>query len=152
MSRPFLGSRVIAWACLAGLAGTAAVPVRAADPAPLELVQTIDLKGPPGKLDHFALDTRRDRLLVANQVNDSLDVVDLKAGKLLKQVPGQKGISGVAYVPNLDRIFVGNSGGVCNVFNGAGYEMLKSLPFPGADNVRFDALTALVFLRATSLP
>src|SRR5215213_528072 len=100
MSRPCVSSPVIAWAWLAGFTGMAAAPMRAADPAPLEFVQTIDLKGPPGKLDHFALDTKRDRLLVANQVNDSLDVVDLKAGKLLKQVPGQKGISGVAYVPN----------------------------------------------------
>src|SRR5438132_349778 len=118
----------------------------AADPPPLELVQTIDLKGPSGKLDHFALDAKRDRLLVANQVNNSLDIVDLKAGKLLKQVPGQDDISGVAYVLDLDRIFVGNGGGVCNVFDGNSYELLKSLPFPSADNVRFDAHTGLVFL------
>jgi hypothetical protein len=138
---------VAGWIILLG-----AVPSAAADPAPLKLVQTIDLKGPPGKLDHFALDTKRDRLLVANQINNSLDIVDLKAGKMLKQVPDQKSISGIAYVPNLDRIFVGNGGGVCNAFDGSSYELLKSLPFPGADNVRFDARSGLVFLGAKTLP
>jgi hypothetical protein len=119
----------------------------AADPPLLELTQTIGLKGPDGKLDHFGLDTKRDRLLVANQISDSLDVVDLKAVKLLKQVPGQKNISGVAYIPDVDRIFVGNSaGGVCNVFDGGSYDLLKSLPFPSADNVRFDAHSGLVYL------
>src|SRR5207248_1407002 len=43
----------------------------------LELVQTIPLKGKAGNLDHLALDTKRDRLLVANKANDTLDVVDL---------------------------------------------------------------------------
>src|SRR5215212_7760234 len=115
MKTAFAGTSIVVCTCLVGLI---AVPAQAADPAPLELIQTIDLKGPVGKLDHFALDTKRDYLLVANQINNSLDVVDLKAGKLLKQVPGQKGISGVAYVPDLDRVFVGNSGGgVCNIFN-----------------------------------
>jgi DNA-binding beta-propeller fold protein YncE len=128
---------------LLGAAGTSP----AADPPPLELVQTIGLKGPDGKLDHFALDTKRDRLLVANQVNNSLDVVDLKAGKLLTQVVGQKSISGIAYVADLDRVFVGNSaGGVCNAFDGGRYDLLKSLPFPSADNVRFDARSGLVVL------
>jgi hypothetical protein len=115
------------------VAGGARIP--AAEPGPLELVQTIALKGPPGKLDHFALDSKRDRLLVANQINNSLDIVDLKSGKLLKQIPDQKSASGIAYVLRLDRIFVGNGGGTCNAFDAGSYELLKSLPFPNADNV-----------------
>jgi DNA-binding beta-propeller fold protein YncE len=121
-------------------------PLRGADPAPLELKHTIQLKGPEGKLDHFALDTKRDRLLVANQIGNTLDIVDLKAGQMLRQIPDQKSVSGVAYVPDLDRIFVGNGGGVCNVFDGESFALLKSLPFPGADNVRFDARTNLIYL------
>src|SRR5258707_12060147 len=73
--------------------------------AELELVQTIPLKGKPGGLDHLALDGKRDRLLVANKANNTLDVVDLKAGKLLKQVPNQTGVQGVAYAADLDRVY-----------------------------------------------
>src|SRR3954471_7112237 len=85
--------------------------VSAAEPPPLERVQTIALRGPIGGLDHLAVDARRGRLFVANTTGGSLDVVDLKAGKLLKQVPGQGRIRGVAYSPEADRVFVGNGTG-----------------------------------------
>jgi hypothetical protein len=62
----------------------------AAEPATLELLQTIPLKGAPGRLDHLAIDGKNARLFVANLSNNSLDIVDLKAGKLLKQIPDQR--------------------------------------------------------------
>jgi DNA-binding beta-propeller fold protein YncE len=120
----------------------------AADPPPLERVQTIALRGPAGGLDHLALDVRRGRLFVANTVNGSLDVVDLKAGKLLKQVPGQGGIRGIDYDPGSDRVFVGNgAGGICNVFDGEGYERRKSIPLgEDADNVRYNPRTDRIYV------
>ena len=142
--------------CLAGcswaLAGlTAAMltaSVTAADPPPLERVQTIALKGPAGGLDHLAIDAKRGRLFVANTVNGSLDIVDLKAGKLLKQVPGQGRIRGIDYSPEADRIFVGNgTGGVCNTFDGENYELLKSVPLGiDADNVRYNPRTQRIYV------
>lgn len=120
----------------------------AADQPTLELVQTIVLKGKPGKLDHLALDTKRDRLLVANKVNNTLDVVDLKAGKLLQQVAGQQGIQGIAYAADLDRVYVGlGVKGFCNIFDGEKYSPLKSIKFADdADNVRYNPKTHLVYV------
>jgi len=110
---------------LAGLLLLVLAPVAQAQA--LELVQTIVLKGKPGKLDHLALDGQRDRLFLANTVNGTLDVVDLKTGKLLRQVPGQTGVQGLAYAADLDRLFVGlGGGGLCNVFDGATYKLLKT--------------------------
>ena len=84
---------------------------------------------------------------MANLSNNSLDVVDLKAGKLVKQIPDQKKIQGIAYAPDLDRIYVGNgSGGECNVFDGKDYKLLKSVKLPDADNVRYLARRALVYV------
>src|SRR3954447_26279367 len=102
------------WAApLAVLACTLNAP---ADDGPLQLVQTIQLKGKPGKLDHVAVDTKRERLFLANKVNNTLDIVDLKAGKLLKQLPNQQGVQGIAYAADLDRLFVAlGEGGFCNV-------------------------------------
>src|SRR5437588_12337872 len=78
---------------------------------------------------------------------NSLDVIDPKAGKLVKQVPGQRKIQGVAYVPDLDRIFVGNGAdGVCNAFDGRGYERLHSVKLDDADNVRYDPRTKRVYV------
>jgi DNA-binding beta-propeller fold protein YncE len=120
----------------------------AADPSALELVQTIVLKGKAGKLDHLALDAKRDRLFLANTVNGTLDVVDLKSGKLLKQVTGQTGVQGVAYAADLDRVFVGlGTGGYCNAFDGENYTLLKTVKFADdADNVRYDAARQQVFV------
>ncbi len=114
---------------------------------PLERIQTIQLKGPHGRLDHLALDATHARLFVANMANASLDVVDLKKGTLLKQIAGQKGIQGIAYAADLNRIFVGvGEVGVCNVFDGDMFALVKSLPFPDADNVRYDSRTQRVYV------
>jgi len=121
--------------------------VTAVEPATLELLQTIPLKGAAGRLDHVAIDRAHARLFVANLSNNSLDVVDLKAGKLIKQIPDQKKIQGIAYAPDLDRIYVGNgTGGECNVFDGKDYKLLKSIKLPGADNVRYLARRRLVYV------
>src|SRR5438270_7512227 len=100
------------------------------------------------KLDHLSLDSKRDRLFLANTTNGTLDVVDLKAGKLLKQIAGQSGIQGVAYAADLDRVFVGlGTGGYCNVFDGADYKPLKTIKFADdADNVRYDPARRLTFV------
>jgi DNA-binding beta-propeller fold protein YncE len=120
----------------------------AAEGPPLERIQTVELRGPAGGLDHLALDAKRGRLFVANTANGSLDVVDLNAGKLLKQVPGQRGIRGIDYDSGSDRVFVGNGvGGICNVFEGQRYELLKSIPLgDDADNVRYNSRTDRVYV------
>jgi DNA-binding beta-propeller fold protein YncE len=118
------------------------------DSSPLERVRTIALKGPVGGLDHLAVDARRGRLFVANTANDSLDVVDLKAGRLLKQIPGQGRIRGIDYSPEVDRVFVGNgTGGVSNTFDAESYELRRSVPLGGdADNVRYDPRTGRLYV------
>ena len=115
---------------------------------PLKRVKTIALKGPVGGMDHLAVDAKRGRLFVANTVNDSLDVVDLKAGKLLKQVPGQGRIRGIESSPEVDRVFVGNgTGGVCNTFDGESYELIKSVPLGvDADNVRYNSRAQRIYV------
>src|SRR5438132_1435049 len=115
--------------------------------AELELIQTIVLKGKPGGLDHVAVDVPHDRLFLANKANNTLDVVDLKLGKLLDQKTGQTAIQGVAYSPELNRIFVGlGSNGLCNIFDGESLKILKTIKFKDdADNVRYNPKTNLVY-------
>jgi hypothetical protein len=119
-----------------------------ADAPAMELIQTIVLKGKAGKLDHLAMDAKRERLFLANTVNGTLDVVDLKAGKLHKQLRGQTGIQGIAYAADLDRVFAGlGGGGLCNVFAGDDYRPLKTIKFSGdSDNVRYDPASHLTFV------
>jgi DNA-binding beta-propeller fold protein YncE len=130
------------WAAVLLLAAGRAA---AGDP-PLKLVQTIPLKGPVGGLDHLAVDAKGLRLFVANTANNSLDVVDLKAGKLVRQIPGQVKVSGVAYAPDLDMIYVGNGEGVCNGIDGKDYHVVFSAKAPHADNVAYNAGTKEVYV------
>jgi hypothetical protein len=121
---------------------------RADEASPLERVQVIPLHGRPNrKIDHMTLDARRGRLLVANLANRSLDVIDVKAGKVLKEVPEQRGIQGVAYAADLDRVFVGlGVGGVLNAFDGETYRLVGSVNLPtDVDNVRYDARLQRVY-------
>ena len=142
MTTNWLRPLVVVLACLAFVC-----QALGADPG-LELTRTIVLKGKAGKLDHLALDAKRERLFLANTTNGTLDVVDLKAGTLLKQLKGQTGIQGIAYAGDLDRVFVGlGGGGLCNVFGGEDYKPLKTIKFSGdADNTRYDPATHLTFV------
>ena len=135
------------WFVLSGLFAAlfGAGSARAAD---LELVQTIVLKGKAGSLDHLAMDAKREHLFLANKTNNTLDVVDLKAGKLFKQVANQQGIQGIAYVPDLDKVYVGlGVKGFCNIFDGANLKLLESVKFQDdADNVRYNEATKMVYV------
>jgi len=117
----------------------------------LKLVQTIELQGKAGKLDHLVVDAKGQRLFLANKVNNTLDIVDLKgAGKLAKQVSGQAGAQGLAYAVDLDRVYVAlGTGGFCNIFDCStpDYKLLETVKFQDdADNVRYNPKTHRVYV------
>jgi DNA-binding beta-propeller fold protein YncE len=134
--------------CLAGAFALVALATSGvARAGELELVRTIELQGKPGALDHVALDAKRDRLFLANKANNTLDVIDLKTGKLFKQKTSQTGIQGIAYAPDLDKVFVGLSSGLFNVFDGDSYKIVKTVRFKDdADNVRYAPDTHVVYV------
>lgn len=107
---------------------------------------TISLKGVNGKLDHLAVDNKGERLFVANKPNNTLDIVDLKSGALVKQIPDQGKVSGVAFASDLNMIYVGNGAGTCNAFDGTDYHQVFSAKAPGADNVHYHSGTKLVYV------
>lgn len=113
---------------------------------PLVLVQTIPLQGVAGKLDHLAVDREGGRLFVANKPNNTLDIVDLKSGKLIKQIPEQGKVSGVAFAADLGMIYVGNGAGVSNGFDGKDYRLVFSAKAPNADNVHYHSGNKLVYV------
>ena len=99
-------------------------------------------------MDHLVVDSKSQRLFLANKVNNTLDIVDLKAGKLHPAIPGQAGVQGIAYASDLDRIYVAlGTGGFCNIFDGKDYKLLKTVKFADdADNVRYNPRTSRVYV------
>jgi DNA-binding beta-propeller fold protein YncE len=121
----------------AGLGGPAA-----ADPAqPLVLEQKISLGEVRGRIDHLAIDLARDRLFVAELGNNSLGVVDLAAGKLLRRIGDLDEPQGVAYDPATDTAYVADGGdGLVHRFKGTELTPLEAIKLGGdADNVRLES-------------
>ena len=119
----------------------------AAADAPLVLVQTIDSAGVEGGLDHLAVDGKGGRLFLANKCNNTLDVFDLKAGKLVQQVAEQNKVSGVSYAADLDMVYVGNGGGTCNGIDAKTYKVAFSTPCDKADNVYYHSGNKQVYVQ-----
>src|SRR5262245_14727625 len=72
---------------------------RAADEALFKLVQTIPLDGVEGRMDHFGVDPQRKRLYLAALGNNTLEVIDLAAGKRIKSITGLKKPTGIRVLP-----------------------------------------------------
>ena len=60
----------------------------AQEQAPLRLVQTIALPNVEGRIDHLAVEPEQQRLFLAALGNNTLEVIDLKAGQVIKSVKG----------------------------------------------------------------
>src|ERR1700720_387927 len=103
------------------------VQAYAQDHSPLRLIQKIPLPNVKGRIDHMDVDVKGKRLFVAGLENGTLEVVDLKAGKWTRSIPGFKAPQGIAYVPALNKLFVAsNDDGMVRVFRGDTFELLDS--------------------------
>ena len=97
-----------------------------------------------GRIDHLGIDLKRQRLLVAELGNNSLGVVDLAAGKVLRRIAGLSEPQGVAYVPFADSVFVANAGdGSVHVLRGEDLTSIGRVELgDDADNVRVETIRA----------
>jgi DNA-binding beta-propeller fold protein YncE len=110
---------------------------------PFVLVQHIALPGVEGRIDHLAVDVDQQRLYVAALGNNSVEVIDLKAGKRVSSLPGFHEPQGIAVVADLKRVVIANGeGGDVQVRDtaDANVRVTHTLPLADdADNVRYDA-------------
>jgi len=108
--------------------------------AALTLDKTIPLPNVEGRIDHMAVDVAGQRLFMAALGNNTVEVLDLKAGKLIQSLPGFAEPQGIAYVPESDRLFIANgSDGTCRILDGHSFKTLSKVAIgEDADNVRYD--------------
>jgi DNA-binding beta-propeller fold protein YncE len=123
-----------------GLLFAFVLSIHGQDKSPLKLIQKISLPNVKGRIDHMDVDVRGKRLFVAGLENDTLEVVDLKAGKRVRSVPGLKTPQGVAYVPALNKVFVANENDdTLKVFRGDTLDLLNTIRLDlGANRVSYD--------------
>jgi DNA-binding beta-propeller fold protein YncE len=112
---------------------------QAAGQAMLELEATIPLPGVKGRIDHFTIDARRNRLFVAALGNDTVEIIDLAQNRHERSVAGFGEPQGVLYVPDQDRIYVANGkAGRLDILDAASLAVRKRLKAEDADNLRLD--------------
>ncbi len=126
----------------------AACTTYAAEPAALKLTRTIPLPGVQGRFDHFAIDVQGRRLFVAALGNNSLEVIDLAAGRRLQSVAGMSKPTGVLYLPAPNQVCVANGDdGTLKILDGATFKVVNNLTgLDDADNLRFEPKTQLAWL------
>src|SRR6266481_3098477 len=107
---------------------------------PLLLVQEIPLPHVEGRIDHFTLDAKRKRVIGAALGNNTVEVVDIFAGRDVHSIPGAANPQGVAFAGELNKLFVANGAdGKLRVYDGESFALLKTLDIgEDADNVRYD--------------
>jgi WD40 repeat protein len=104
------------------------------------LKQTIPLPGVEGRIDHSALDASGERLFVCALGNNTVEVLDLRKGDRVHSITGLGAPQGMAYIPELDRLFIANDkGGICKIYDAKSYQNVGEIDFKDdADNVRYD--------------
>ena len=130
------------------LLGLLVTPATARAEESLLLEGQIPLPGVAGRIDHMAVDLARNRLLVAELGNDTVDAVDLAAGIQVGRIVGLHEPQGVGYAAKPDLVAVASAGdGSLRFFRGADLSPAGSVALgDDADNVRIDPHTGNVIV------
>src|ERR1700676_2288022 len=117
---------------------------------PVREVQEIPLPGVQGRLDHFTIDAKRKRVIFSGLGNNSVQVVDVFAGRMIHQIDGLAEPQGTLYLAEWDKLFVANSAnGHVSVYDGAKFTLLDTIDFgegSDPDNLRYDAVAKKIYL------
>ena len=115
---------------------------------PLKLEKTILLPDVQGRIDHMSIDVEGQRLFVSALGNNTVEVIDLKAGKREKTISGLKEPQGVLFVSDNSHLFVASSkDGTVKMFDGTSLKLLKTIEYgDDADNLRFDSNRQRVYV------
>ena len=77
----------------------------------LKKITAIDLPGPHGqRFDYLTIDEEHHYLLSAHLGPGILYVIDLRTNQVVKAIPGVPGITGLEYVPGLQKVYTSNWG------------------------------------------
>ena len=131
------------------LAVLCAMPViHEASGAPLELAATIEMPSVKGRIDHFSVDVKGQRLFVAALGNDTVEVLDVAGNRHLKSVKGFGEPQGLLFLPQANLLYVANgSANRVDVLDASAFTAAKHVEsLDDADNVRYDAAAGTVIV------
>ena len=119
------------------LAGSSAVGQEA--PA-LSLKTKIAVPNINGRMDHFSIDLKGQRLFVSALGNNTVEVLDLQSGQRVRSIANLDAPQGVFYDASTNRLFVASEDGTTKIFDGTTFQLLQTVKLKDdADNIRYDA-------------
>jgi len=115
-----------------------------AEIVPLQLETKIALGNVAGRIDHLAVDGKRQHLFIAELGNNTISVIDLTKRAVIHRMTGLSEPQGVAYLEAQDTIYAANGGdGSLHLYDGKDFAERGRLALGSdADNIRFDAKDA----------
>src|SRR5438094_1501588 len=116
--------------------------------APLLLVQEIPLPNVGGRIDQFTFDARRKRVIGAPLGDNTVEDVDTFSGRDAHSITGAAAPQGLAYVSELNKLFVANgTDGKLRIYDGDSFKLLNTVDIgEDADNVRYDPAEKRVYV------
>jgi outer membrane protein assembly factor BamB len=114
----------------------------------LTLEKEIALPGVNGRIDHIDIDLNDQIAYVAALGNNTLEIVDLKNGKVTGSITGLDEPQGVAYIARHREVMVANGGtGECFFYDAATLKKIGSVKLTDdADDVRYDPSTDQIYV------
>jgi DNA-binding beta-propeller fold protein YncE len=114
----------------------------------LKLVQSIPLPDIDGRIDHFSIDVKGRRAFLAALTKNTVEVVDLQAGRLTRTLPGFAKPQGVRFVPGLNKLFVATgSDGAVKMLDGTTLAILHTVNVSlGADAIGYDPRSKYLYV------
>ncbi|MBA4141143.1 MAG: YncE family protein, partial [Segetibacter sp.] len=86
----------------------------------LKQEKVIEMPGVAGRIDHMAINLKRKILYVAALGNNTVEVIDLDIGIVIRSIRGIEEPQGIAYLPEQNEIAVASGGnGDCVFYNAA---------------------------------
>jgi len=107
----------------------------------LRSVQAIPLADVSGRIDHFSADVKGRRVFIAALEKNTIEVVDLASGKIVRTLSGFAKPQGVLFVPEVNKLFVASGkDGTLKTFDGTTLEVTNVATVSlGADAIGYDA-------------
>jgi len=137
-------------ACQISILGSLAIlgSLHAGTSSSLKLVQEIPLPQVKGRIDHMAVDVKGHRLFVAALGNNTVEVIDLKAGKRVYTISGLAEPQAVLYLADSNELYITNGRtGECRILDAVSFRTERKIDFADdADNLRYDSTTHRVYV------
>jgi len=114
----------------------------------LKLVQTIPLAEIDGRIDHFAIDVKGRRAFLAALAKNTIEIVDLRAGRVTRTLPGFAKPQGVLFVPQFNKLIVAcGADGSVKIVDGTTLALIQTVSVSlGADAIGYDPRSKVIYV------